>query len=154
MVKTRLVPTLAGAALSAALSLTLTASPASAEERPDHWDNGYVPYANSRYVETDATFGAYAAVGVEWEGYKASLSGTVWDRAADTYGVRMEVGYNWQNGATWEWTTRILGKAEGGKGDSKSSSAHSKTDVNVKGVKIRACTVNNANQVVACSPWA
>ncbi|ATL26017.1 hypothetical protein [Streptomyces formicae] len=150
----RSAKTILGAALGAALCLTLAASPASAEERPDHWDNGYIPYANGRYAETDATLGAYASVAVEWEGYKVSLSGTVWDRAADTYGVRMEVGYNWQNGAAWEWTTRILGKAEGGKGDSKSSSAHSKAGVNVKGVKIRACTVNNSNVVVACSPWA
>ncbi|MEH6374248.1 hypothetical protein V7793_07895 [Streptomyces sp. KLMMK] len=148
--------TITGTALGAALSLALAVSPASAEERqrPDHWDNGYVPYANSRLAQTDATLGAVATVGVEWEGYKVSLSGTVWDRAADGYTVRMEVGYNWQNGAAWEWTTRILGKAEGGNGDSKSSSAHSRPGVNVKGLKVRACTVNSSNKVVKCSAWA
>ncbi|UJW31105.1 hypothetical protein L3Q67_38925 [Saccharothrix sp. AJ9571] len=65
-------------------------------------------------ADTDQSFAAVASVGVEWEGYEVSLSGTVWDRAADGYGVRVEVGYHWQNGAVWEWTTRIFGKAEGG----------------------------------------
>lgn len=151
---TRLAKTFTGAALGALLSLAALASPASAAERPDHWDNGYVPYANARYADTDASLGAVASVGIEWEGYKVSLSGTVWDRAADGYGVRMEVGYNWQNGTTWEWTTRILGKAEGGNGDSKSSSAHSKANVNIKDLKVRACTVNSGNKVVKCSAWA
>ncbi|NJP83016.1 hypothetical protein HCK01_38110, partial [Streptomyces sp. AA8] len=96
----RLAKTITGTALGAALSLALATSPASAEERPNHWDNGYVPYTNSRLAQTDTTLGAVAAVGVEWEGYKVSLSGTVWDRAADGYTVRMEVGYNWQNGAS------------------------------------------------------
>ncbi|MDJ1130999.1 hypothetical protein [Streptomyces iconiensis] len=151
--KTRLAKTFTGAAFGAALCLGLVASPASAAERPDHWDNGYVPYANGRVADTDAALGAVASVGVEWEGYKVSLSGTVWDRAADGYGVRMEVGYNWENGSTWEWTTRIFGKAEGGNGDSKSSSAHSKAGVNVKDLKVRACTVNSSNKVVKCSAW-
>ncbi|MFF9453574.1 hypothetical protein [Streptomyces flaveolus] len=142
------------AAAGAALCLGLSPASASAEVRPDHWDNGYIAYANTRYAQTDSTLGAFAAVGVEWTGYKVSLSGTVWDRAADGYSVRMEVGYNWQNGSTWEWTTRIFGKAEGGNGDSKSSSAHSKTGVNVKDLKVRACTVDSSNKVVKCSAWA
>ncbi|GCD40440.1 hypothetical protein [Streptomyces paromomycinus] len=152
--KIRLAKTLTGAALGAALCVTGAVPPASAQERPNHWDNGYVPYPNGRVADTDQNFAAVASVGVEWEGYKVSLSGTVWDRAADGYGVRMEVGYHWQNGAAWEWTTRIFGKAEGGMGDSKSSSAHSRAGVNIKGLKVRACTVNRANQVVACSSWA
>ncbi|GAB2789913.1 hypothetical protein [Amycolatopsis magusensis] len=139
-------------AVIAGTALSLAATPAAA--RPDHWDNGYVPYPNGRVADTDQSFAAVAAVGVEWEGYEVSLSGTVWDRAADGYGVRMEVGYHWQNGSAWEWTTRILGKAEGGNGDSKTSSAHSKAGVNIKGLKVRACTVDSGNQVVQCSPWA
>ncbi|GGP76229.1 hypothetical protein GCM10010278_63360 [Streptomyces melanogenes] len=47
-------------------------------------------------------------------------------------------GYNWQKGTAWEWTTRILGKAEGGNGDSKSSSAQSRAGVNIKDLKVRA----------------
>ncbi|MFC0842636.1 hypothetical protein ACFH04_02650 [Streptomyces noboritoensis] len=141
-------------AVGATFSLPLALSPASAAERPNHWDNGYVPYANARYAQTDSTLGAYAAVGVEWEGYKVSVSGTVWDRASDGYSVRMEVGYNWQNGTAWEWTTRILGKAEGGNGDSKSSSAHSRAGVNIKDLKVRACTVDSSDKVVKCSAWA
>ncbi len=152
---TRLAKAVAAATVGTALCVTLTASPVAAEERPNHWDNGYVPYPNGRVADTDNRFaGAVASVGVEWEHYKVSLSGTVWDRAADGYGVRMEVGYHWQNGSAWEWTTRILGKAEGGKGDSKSSAAHSRAGVNVKDLKVRACTVNSANHVVGCSPWA
>ncbi|WP_143676599.1 hypothetical protein [Streptomyces sp. TLI_146] len=145
---------IATAAVGAALSFPLALSSTSAAERPNHWDNGYVPYANTRYAQTDSTLGAYAAVGVEWEGYKVSLSGTVWDRAADGYSVRMEVGYYWQNGTAWEWTTRIFGKAEGGNGDSKSSSAHSRAGVDIKGLKVRACTVDGDNKIVKCSAWA
>ncbi|MEU7203913.1 hypothetical protein [Streptomyces sp. NPDC045470] len=153
--RTRLITSIAAATLGAGLTLVTAVSPALAEERPDHWDNGYVHYPNSRYAETDPAFkGALAAVAVEWEGYKVSLSGTGWDKAADGYGVRVEVGYNWQDGTAWKWTTRIFGKAEGGNGDSKNSNAHSKAGVNIKGLKVRACTVNSSNTVVACSPWA
>ncbi|MFD7665633.1 hypothetical protein [Streptomyces sp. NPDC059788] len=138
---------------AAALALALTAAPASAAERPNHWDNGYVPYPHSRYADTDPDLAAVASVRVEWQDYKVSLSGTVWDRAADGYGVRVEVGYSWRNGAAWEWTTRIFGKAEGGNGDSKTSNAHSRPGVDIKGLKVRACTVNSGNAIVACSPW-